>query len=464
MRAYDIPPADFERHGRWVVDWISRYLDQTGDLPVSPARMKAGDLVDALPPAAPDEAEPLDAVLQDFERLIVPALNHWNHPRFHAYFSVSASAPGILGEMLASAINTNGMLWVSCPASVELEVVVLSWLRQWIGLPDSFFGQVFDTASISTLHAVAAARQAADPTSRDDGAPPGRMVYASEFAHSSVEKAVMSLGMGRKCFRKVGVDAEFRLRPDLLESMIRQDLAAGKKPICVVSTVGTTGVTSVDPVAPVQQIAEQYGLWHHIDAAYGGVAAMLEENRWMLDGAGRADSLVVNPHKWLFTPIDFSAFYCRRPDVLKDAFSLVPSYLKSEADPRAVNLMDYGIPLGRRFRALKLWFIMRSFGRRKVHDIIRTHISWAKELAREIAADPRFEISAPVTMSLVCFRHKGGDEVNRSIVETVNRSGIAFLAGNILNGVFSLRLAIGNIGTSRDDVWRVWSAVRDAAG
>jgi aromatic-L-amino-acid decarboxylase len=463
MREFDIAPAEFERYGRRVVDWISRYLDRTGDFPVSPARMKPGELVDALPPAAPEEGEPLDRVLEDFERLVVPAINHWNHPRFNAYFSVSASGPGILGEMLASAINTNGMLWVSCPASVELEIVVLGWLRQWIRLPGSFFGQIFDTASISTLHAIAAARQAADPTARDEGAPPGRVVYASEFAHSSVEKAVMSLGMGRKSFRKVGVDAEFRMRPELLAGMIEADLAAGRKPVCVVSTAGTTAVTSVDPIARVQEIAARHGLWHHIDAAYGGVAATLEENSWMLDGAAGADSLVINPHKWLFTPIDFSAFYCRRPDILKDAFSLVPSYLTTDADPRAVNLMDYGIPLGRRFRALKLWFIMRAFGRRKVSEIVRTHIGWARELGSEIAADGRFEISAPVTMSLVCFRHRGGDEINRRIVERVNQSGVAFLAGHVLNGAYGLRIAIGNIGTSREDVWRVWSAVREAA-
>lgn len=463
MREYDLSPEQFIENGQWVVDWISRYLDRTGDYKVSPAGMKPGELVDALPASAPEEPEPMQEILGDFERLVVPAINHWNHPRFHAYFSVSASSPGILGEMLASAINTNGMLWVSCPASVELELVVLSWLRQWLGLPESFFGQIFDTASISTLHAVAAARQAADPETRDEGAPPGRMVYASEFAHSSVEKAVMSLGMGRKSFRKVPADGEFRMLPGALEAMIREDLSAGRKPICVVSTVGTTAVTSVDPVRDVQEIAASHGMWHHVDAAYGGVAAMLEENRWMLEGAGMADSLVVNPHKWLFTPIDFSAFYCRRPDILKDAFSLVPSYLKTDADPRAVNLMDYGIPLGRRFRSLKLWFIMRCFGRRKVHEVIRSHIRWARELGEEIARHQDFELSAPVTMSLVCFRHKGGDAVNQAIVQKINSDGVAFIAGHNLRGSFGLRIAIGNLGVSRDDVWRVWQAVKDAA-
>lgn len=463
MRQFDLSHDEFEAYGRRTIEWIARYLDNTGEYPVSPAGMQPGALIDALPASAPEEAEPLQRVFEDFERLVVPAINHWNHPRFHSYFSVSASAPGILGEMLATAINTNGMLWLSCPASVELEIVVLSWLRQWLRLPDSFFGQILDTASTSTLHAIAAARQYADPQTREEGAPPGRTVYASEFAHSSVEKAVMSLGMGRGSFRRVGVDSEFRMRPESLAAMIERDIAAGRKPICVVSTVGSTAVTSVDPVRQVQAIAATHGLWHHIDAAYGGVAAMLEENAWMLDGAAEAHSLVVNPHKWLFTPIDCSAFYCRLPATLKDAFSLVPSYLKTADDPRAVNLMDYGIPLGRRFRSLKLWFIMRAFGRRKVSEIIRTHIRWARELSEEIARDSRFELSAPVTMSLVCFRHKGGDEVNRRIVERVNSSGIAFLGGHQLNGAFALRLAIGNIGTSREDLLRVWRAIQAAA-
>lgn len=458
----DMNSAEFRRFGHEIVDWIADYLENNRGLPVMP-QVSPGVLEDALPAEAPEEGEPMERILEDFRTLVMPAVNHWNHPRFHAYFSVSASAPGILGEMLTAALNTNGMLWLSSPANTELEMVVMRWLRQWLGLPESFFGMIHDTASISTMHALAAARLAAEPRVREDGAPRDLVVYTSEHAHSSVEKGALALGMGQKQVRKVATDAEFRLRPDLLRAAIAADRAAGLRPCCVVSTVGTTAVTSVDPVAEIQAIAEAEGLWHHIDAAYGGPAALLPEMRWMLDGAERADSLVVNPHKWLFTPIDLSAFYCRRPEVLREAFSLVPSYLRTGQDARAVNLMDYGVPLGRRFRALKLWFVMRWFGRRKVERILRAHIEWARELAGEIGADPRFELCAPTPLSLVCFRLKAGDEENRRLVERVNESGEAFLAGNVLGGRYMLRLAIGHVRTTREDVWAVWERIRRLA-
>lgn len=459
MRPHDLSPEEFKKYGYQVVDWIAGYLDKTGDYPVVP-RMAPGELMDALPASAPEQGEPMERILEDFERLIVPAVNHWNHPRFHGYFSVSASGAGILGEMLASALNVNGMLWKSCPAAVELEQVAMGWLRQWVGLPEEFFGIIHDTASSSTLHAIGAARAAADPELRREGSSRGLVLYTSEHAHSSVEKGALSLGVGQSNVRKIGVDSEYRMRVDLLEQAIAADKAAGRRPFCVVSTVGTTSVTSVDPVARVQEVADREGLWHHIDAAYGGVAAMLPENRWMLEGAERADSLVMNPHKWLFTPIDLSAFYCRRPDALRAAYSLVPPYLASKDDPRAVNLMDYRIPLGSRFRALKLWFVMRSFGHEKVCEIVRDHIGWARELEAAVRAEPRFEVSAPVPMSLVCFRMKDrSDEENKALMERVNESGEAFLSGNQLDGRFVMRLAIGNLGTTREDVFRSWAAV-----
>ncbi|MGB9611063.1 MAG: pyridoxal phosphate-dependent decarboxylase family protein, partial [Bryobacteraceae bacterium] len=306
-------------------------------------------------------------------------------------------------------------------------------------------------------------RAAADPDLREEGARPGLVLYTSEHAHSSVEKSAMALGIGRKNVRKIGVDSAYRMRPDLLEKAIGEDRAAGRRPFCVVSTVGTTSVTSVDPVAEIQEVAEREKLWHHIDAAYGGAAAMLEENRWMLAGAERADSLVMNPHKWLFTPIDCSAFYCRRPEMLREAYSLTPPYLASQEDPRAVHLMDYRIALGSRFRALKLWFVMRHFGYRKICGIIRQHIGWAKELAAEMEAHPKLEVAAPVLMSLVCFRHRDGDGATRRVMERVNESGVAFLSGNLLDGRQVARIAIGNIKTTREDVWTTWEAVRRAA-
>lgn len=462
MRPQDMSPDEFRRFGNEIVEWIADYLDHTDDYPVYPA-MKPGDLVDALPASAPDDGEPMERILADFREKVLPAVNHWNHPRFHAFFAASASAPGILGEMLTAALNTNGMLWKSSPANTELELVVMSWLRQWVGLPETFFGMIHDTASTSTMHAIAAARCAADPDLRDKGAAPGMTLYASEFAHSSVEKGAMALGVGRENVRKIPADSLFRMRPDALEAAIGEDRAAGKRPFCVVSTVGTTSFTSVDPVREIQRIAGREGLWHHIDGAYGGTAAILPELRWMLDGAGEADSLVVNPHKWLFTPVDLSAFYCRRPDVLRQAFSLIPAYLRMSEDPRAVNLMDYGVPLGRRFRALKLWFVMRWFGRKKVEETIRAHIAWTKELVAAIEADERFELCAPAPLSLVCFRLKGGDEQNRQLVDLVNESGVAFLAGDFQRGRFHIRLSIGNVGTGRDDVFLVWERVRQLA-
>lgn len=463
MRASDMSPEEFHRFGHEVVDWIAGYLEHTRDYPVLPP-VKPGALTDRLPAHAPEEGEPMEAILEDFRTEILPAVNHWNHPRFHAYFSVSASAPGILGEMLSAALNTNGMLWKSSPANTELEMVAMGWLREWIGLPESFFGMIHDTASTSTMHAIAAARMAADPDLREKGARPGLVVYASEHAHSSVEKGALALGMGRENVRKIATDAEFRMRVDYLEQAIQADLAAGKTPACVVSTTGTTAMTSVDPVRRIQEVAASHGLWHHVDAAYGGSAAILPEMRWVLDGAELADSLVMNPHKWLFTPMDLSAFYCRRPEVLQQAFALVPSYLRTEEDPRAINLMDYGVPLGRRFRALKLWMVMRSFGRKKVEEIIRAHIAWAKELEGWIKADERFEICAPTLFSLVCFRMKGDDETNRRLVDRLNASGMAFLAGTELNGRFVIRLAIGNVKTTREDIQMVWKHIQALAG
>jgi aromatic-L-amino-acid decarboxylase len=451
-------PEEFRRFGRESVDWVAHYLETIRDFSVE-TRNRPGDLVRALPAQAPSRGEPMEEILRDFRELVVPANTHWNHPRFHAYFSVSASPEGILGELLASALNTNGMLWKSCPANVELEVAVMNWLRQWLGLPETFFGMIHDTASLSTLHAIAAARALAQPEQRQEGAQPGYTIYCSEHAHSSVEKGALSLGIGQRYVRKVRTDAEFRMDVEELERAIAQDRAAGLHPFCVVSAIGTTSVTSVDPVRQIQAVAEREQLWHHVDAAYGGALALLDECRWMFDGMASADSIVFNPHKWLFTPIDLSAFYCRRPDILQQAFSLVPTYLKSDEDPDAVNFMNYGIALGRRFRALKLWFVMRSYGREGVEAILRQHLAWTRELTAAVAADPRFELCAPSLMSLVCFRLKSSDEANRRLLERINATGHAFLQGNTLRGKFMLRFAIGHYAVTREDVMSTWSLI-----
>ncbi len=449
---------EFRKFGYQVVDWIATYLDTNRELPVLPDR-QPGELIDSLPASAPDRGEPMDAILRDFRELIVPAMTHWNHPRFFAYFAASASMPGILAEMLSAALNVNGMVWKSAPAATELEQVTLGWLRQWLGLPDEFFGIIYDTASTSTMHAIAAAREMADPEARRRGADGTLTIYTSEQSHSSVEKGALTLGIGQENVRAIPVDGEFRMRPDALQQALEVDLAAGKKPFCVVATVGTTSTSSIDPVPAIADLAEQFHLWLHVDGAYGGSAAVVPELRWVLDGAARAHSFVVNPHKWLFAPIDVSVLYTREPKILRRAFSLVPEYLKTTEDPRAVNFMDYGMQLGRRFRALKLWFVFRYFGREGVARIIRNHVQWAQDLAAIIRAHPSFEVSAPVPLSLICFRYRGTDQENRELLARINLSGKTFLSHTVLNGRFVLRLAIGNIATTWEDLEVVWRQI-----
>ena len=453
---------EFRRYGYQVVDWIANYRENIRDYPVLPSVMP-GDLVDQLPGSAPDHGEPMEAILADFEKLVVPGITHWNHPRFLAYFAISGSAPGILGEMLAAALNVNGMLWKSSPAVTELEQVTLGWLREWMGLPRDFFGIIYDTASIASMHAIAAAREKADPETRTRGARGNLSLYTSEQSHSSIEKGAIALGIGQDNIRRIGVDPQFRMRIDLLRDAIQRDASAGRKPFCVVATVGTTSTTSIDPVPEIADIAAEYGLWLHVDAAYGGAAAAAPEMQFVLKGAERAHSLVMNPHKWLFTPVDLSAFYTREPETLRRAFSLIPEYLKTSEDSRAVNLMDYGVQLGRRFRALKLWFVLRYFGREGLAEVIRRHIEYAQKFAALVRNDLDFEVAAPVPFSLVCFRYRGTDQQNRALMDSINNSGLAFLSHTVLNGQFVLRLAIGNLETKWDDIEQVWNYLRDWA-
>ncbi len=453
---------EFRRYGHQVVDWIAEYLKDIRQYPVLPD-MKPGGLVDRLPAQAPDRGERMDDILEDFERCIVPALTHWNHPRFFAYFANSGSHPGILAEMLMGALNVNGMVWKSCPALTELEQVTLGWLRQWIGLPEQFFGIIYDTASVSTLHAIAAARQMADPDARTRGNAPGLVIYTSEQSHSSVDKAGITLGIGQDNIRKIPVDEAFRMRADALREAVERDQRAGKRPFCIVATVGTTSTTSIDPVPAIADIAERCGAWLHVDGAYGGSAAVVPELQGILNGCDRAHSLVLNPHKWLFTPVDCSVLYTRRPEALRQAFSLVPEFLRTAEDPRAINYMDYGVQLGRRFRALKLWFVMRHYGRDGIANLIRKHIAYAQRLAALIREHPDFEIAAPTPFSLICFRYRGSDEENRALLEAVNASGRAFLSHTVLHGRFVLRLAIGNIATEWEDLEEGWNLIRQIA-
>lgn len=470
----DLPPEAFRTAAHAAVDWIAEYLEQSAHYPVR-SRVQPGDIRAMLPAHPPAHGEPLDAMLQDFHATILPGITHWNHPAFFAYFANSASYPGILGELLTAGLNANGMLWITSPAVTELEQVTLDWLRQLMGLGDGWFGQITDTASVSTFYALAAARERAGYDVRTKGMTarpelPRLRVYCSEHAHSSIDKAVIALGIGHENLVKIPADDQFRMRADALAAAIADDVAAGFKPIAVVPCVGTTSTTSVDPVVEAVRIAREYGCWVHVDAAYGGVAAIVPELRYLLDGVDGADSLVVNPHKWLFTPMDCSVFYTRDPHTVKQAFALLPEYLVTSTPDETINLMDYGIQLGRRFRALKLWMVLRAFGREGLAERIRRHCELAREFAGMVHFEGGWELTAPVTLSLVCFRlvPPGADEdtiarVNAAIMERVNARGHAYLSHTRVAGRYTLRLAIGNIRTDRSHVDVAWRELREAA-
>ncbi|HYT67417.1 MAG TPA: pyridoxal-dependent decarboxylase [Vicinamibacterales bacterium] len=460
---------DFREQAHKLADWIADYLENAERFSVL-SRVRPGEIRDALPAQAPEHGEAFDAIFADFERIILPGVTHWNHPGFFAYFAITSSAPGILAEFLSAALNQQAMLWRTSPAATELEEVSLGWLRKLVGLPADFEGVIYDTASVSTLHALAAAREAAVPGVRARGLAGrgdiyGVRVYCSEHAHSSVDKAVILLGLGHEALRKIPADAEFRMKPEALARAISEDRAAGLIPIAAVATVGSTSSTSVDPVAEISAICRRENVWLHVDGAYAGVAAMVPGYEWILRDAARADSIVLNPHKWLFTPFDLSVLYCRRMDVLRQAFSLTPEYLKtSEGDAGVRNLMDTGIQLGRRFRALKLWMILRHFGAKGLRDALANHMELARKFAGWVDASARFERVAPVPFSVVCFRLRDADdETQARILEAVNASGEVFLSHTRLDGRYVLRLAIGHLQTAERHVARAWELLNSSA-
>ena len=471
----DLPASELLAQGEKLLAWIAEYLEHPERFPVvSPVR--PGDIRASLPPAPPESGESLERIVADFESKILPGITHWNHPGFFAYFSISSSVPGILAELLIAALDVNAMLWKTSPAATELEQVAMDWLRQLLGMGDSWFGIINDTASISTMLALAAAREAKPELAIRARGMAGRAdlpvlrVYCSEHAHSSVDKGALTIGIGLDNVVKIPSDAEFRMRPDALASAVEKDRAAGMLPLACVATVGTTSTTSIDPVADIAEICGIEEMWLHVDGSYGGVAAVSPQYRHVLRGVERADSLVVNPHKWLFTPIDCSAFYTKHPDVLKRAFSLVPEYLVTREQDDVVNLMDYGVQLGRRFRALKLWMVIRAFGADGLAARIERHCELARTFEHWVAGDPDWELSAPVPFSLVCFRYapRGTseperDRANAEILQRVNESGEVYLSHTRLNGAFVLRLAVGNIRTELRHVERAWELLRKAA-
>ena len=426
--------SDFRDDGAAALEWAARYLERVGELPVL-AQVAPGELSAKLPASAPEQPEPFANVLRDLDELIVPALTNWQHPRFFAYFAVTASEPGILAELLCAAMNQVALTWRASPASTELELRTVDWVRQLLGLPDGWHGHIEDTASTSTLAALIAARHV---TGRN-------VVVCSEHAHSSVEKDARMLGME---LRKVSVDDELRMRTDVP----LDDVAA------VVATVGTTSFASVDPVRALAERAHAAGVWLHVDAAYAGSSWICEEERWSQDGVELADSLVVNPHKWLLVPVDCSLLWTSRPDEFRQAFSLVPEYLRTPED--AYALSEYGPALGRRFRSLKLWAVLRCFGAEGLRAIHREHIRLAELFAGWVDADPDWELAAPQRFSLVVFRRNGSDEENEAILARANASGDIFLSHTKLDGRYVLRLAIGNARTTEDDVRRAWEVLR----
>jgi aromatic-L-amino-acid decarboxylase len=465
---------EFRKSGHALVDWIADYLEHSDRYPVL-SRVAPRDIVNALPSDAPEDPEPFEAIMRDFERVLVPGLTHWNHPGFMAYFAITGSAPGVLADFLSAALNQQAMLWRTSPAATELEEVTLGWLRRLIGLPDSFEGVIYDTASIATMHAMVAAREAAVADVRAKGLSgrdvPRVAVYCSDQTHSSIDKAVIAIGLGHESLRKIPTDEAFAMRVDALEAAIARDRADGVLPIAVVPTVGTTSTTSIDPVPRVADVCARERIWMHVDAAYGGVAAMLPSHRHILDGADRADSIVVNPHKWLFTPFDLSAFYSRRMDVVRAAFALTPEYLQTSEAGSVKNLMDTGVQLGRRFRSLKLWMILRSYGAKAIRARLAEHIRLAAELASWVDAHPDFERLAPTPLSVVCFRWKPRgaalseaelDAANERLIDLVNKSGDIFISHTRLRGRLTIRVAIGHLRTTATHVRRVWELLQQS--
>jgi len=430
----------FREDGAAALEWAARYLETVGERPVL-AQVAPGEIRSRLPASAPDEPEPFAAVLRDLDEVLVPGMTHWQHPRYFAYFSVSSAPPGILAELIAATLNQVAILWRTTPASTELEGVVLDWAAQLLGLPEGWHGHIEDSASTSTLAALIAAREA---TGR-------RVVVCSEHAHSSVDKAARMLDLE---LRKLPVDDEFRMRVDALEL---GDVAA------VVATVGTTSTTSVDPVAAIADACAQSGAWLHVDAAYAGSAMVCPELRWAFDGVERADSLVVNAHKWMFTPMDCSLLWSRRADDLRAAFSLIPEYLRTPDAEDALSLSEYGPALGRRFRSLKLWAVMRCYGRSGLQQRVREAIRLAAVFEEWVRVEPGWELCAPRPFSVVCFRLEASDEANKALLEGVNASGEIFISHTVLNGRYVLRLAVGHESTTEADVARAWDVLREYA-
>ncbi|PYL19746.1 MAG: amino acid decarboxylase [Verrucomicrobia bacterium] len=464
----DSSPEEFRKQLHELADWIADFRQNIESLRVAPDD-KPGSIRAQLPPQPPEEGEPFEKILADVDRLVVPGLVHWGHPMFLGYFGWTTTAPGILGEIITAPLNVNAMTWRTSPAATELETLVIDWLRQWMHLPKDFDGVVYDTASVGVMHALAAAREEAAPSTRKRGlvgaGAPVFRIYASEQAHSSAEKAAIALGLGEENVQRVPVDAEFRMDAAALREMIAQDGQRNFQPLAVVATVGTTSTAAVDPVPEIAKVCHENRMWLHIDGAYGAGFAILSECKSLTDGWSDADSIVVNPHKSLFVPLDFSVLYVRNLERLRRVFTLIPEYLRGDTVEAQKNYMDYGIQLGRRFRALKAWVIWRSLGRTGMVARMREQIRLANLLARWIKTDDRFELAAPVSMGVVCFQFVGGDQneidrLNSQIVERINAAGRAYLTQTKLRGRTVMRIGLGNVLTTEQHLRDAWELIQ----
>ena len=464
-------PDDFRRHGRDVVDWIADYMERVEKFPVL-SRVKPGEIRAALPAEPPQQGELFEVMLEDVDRILLPGITHWQSPNFFAYFPSNNSGPSILGELLSAGLGVQGMLWATSPACTELETHVLDWLVGMLGLPEKFRssspggGVIQDTASSATLCALLAGRERATGFRANEAGADGRLTaYASTQAHSSVEKAVKIAGIGRENLRLIEVDADFAMRPDALAKAIADDRRAGKVPCFVCATVGTTSSNAIDPVGAIGTICREQGVWLHVDAAMSGSAALCPEFRWIHDGVELADSYCFNPHKWMFTNFDCDAFWVADRAALIRTMSVLPEYLKNKATESGAvfDYRDWQIPLGRRFRALKLWFVIRHYGVEGLQAYVRQHVELAQKFKSWIEKSPSFGLAAPAPLNLVCFRHVGGDAINRNLLEALNVTGDMYLTHTSLDGRFTLRMAIGQSGTEEWHVREAWKTIQKTA-
>ena len=467
-------PDEFRRHGHHLVDWMADYMRNVGELPVTPS-VRPGDIVRQLPDAPPEAGEPFERFFQDFTDIIVPGMTHWNHPGWFAYFPGNNSPASVLAEMLTATLGAQCMSWATSPAATELEQLTMEWLRQMLGLPEDFTGVIQDTASTATLVALLSAReratqQAAGRTGlAGDGA--RLTVYASSEAHSSIDKGVKLAGYGLEQLRRVPVDQVYALMPDVLDQMIAADRQAGFVPACVVATVGTTSSTAIDPLPRIAEVCRRHAVWLHVDAAYAGTAAIVPELRYLFNGIAQADSFVFNPHKWMLVNFDCSAYFVRDRDALLQTFTVTPEYLRTPQDSEVVNYRDWGIQLGRRFRALKLWFVIRSYGLEGLRKLVRKHVELARDLAGWIEAAPGFELMAPVPLGLVCFRYHPPeidvaddprlDDLNAGLLARVNATGRVHLTHTRLGGRYVIRVVVGQRQTERTHVEELWRLIQE---